>query len=193
VFDLEQQTGAGVVDEGEHLGEAGHSDPGELRTFPPTGVEGGDLGGVHSGDGSVGAVGVERAGVRGAVDGGVVHDDELAVGAHVHVGLDHVRALVDAGHERGDRVLRPFCGGASVRDDQGRDAGEVGTAAVGGTSASGTDEIVSGPGTDPGARPRVGCGGHEGDGHVSTPPWGLRIGGRAAAWLTDYRVRWRPD
>ena len=162
VLDLEQQSRAGVVDEGEHLGEAGHADGGEFLTLPASGIERGDLGGVHSGDAAVGPIRVERAGVRGAVDGGVVHDDQLAVGAHVHIGLDHVRALVDAGHERRDRVLRPCFGRASMGDDQGRDAG---AGRIGAVRCCGVDGAA-------GRRSGGRC--HEGDGHVRTPPRRLR-------------------
>ena len=163
MLDLEQQTGAGVVGEGEHLGETGHTDPGEFLTFPASGIERGDLGGVHAGDAAVLTIRVQGAGVGGAIDGRVVHDHELTVGAHVDVGLDHVCALVDAGDERGDRVLRPVGGRTSVCDDQGRDP-----------NAGGIDHGIGDAGAEVAGRV-IGGGGGEGDGHFRTPPRRLRV------------------
>ncbi|GEB23741.1 hypothetical protein BAU01nite_24740 [Brevibacterium aurantiacum] len=45
-------------------------------------------------------------------------DDEVAVFVHVDVDLDHVRTLIDAGDEGGDRILGMLLGRSSVSDDQ---------------------------------------------------------------------------
>ena len=149
--------------EGEHLGETGHADPGEFLTFPASGIEGGDLGGIHAGDAAVFAVRVQGAGVGGAIDGGVVHDHELTVGTHVDVGFDHVGALVDAGDESRDRVLRPIGGRTSVCDDQRRDS-----------NSGRVDHGAGGAGAEVAGRGIRGGGG-EGDGHFRTPPRRLRV------------------
>src|SRR5699024_12657842 len=55
----------------------------------------------------------------GAVEGGVVDDRVLSVGAEVHIALEPVRALGDAATEGGHGVLGRHGGGAAVPDDHG--------------------------------------------------------------------------
>ena len=60
--------------------------------------------------------------VGGAVDGGVVDDDQLVVGGQPDVELDGAEAEIDGVVEAGDGVFRGFEAGAAMADDLGMEA-----------------------------------------------------------------------
>jgi hypothetical protein len=95
----------------QRLGEGG-DDAG----FGPVGVNGAGVEGLEFGQGHVG----HGAGaVGGAVNGGVVNDDQLAVGREMDIELDDGQAEVDGVLEAGEGVLRGFGTSATMANDLG--------------------------------------------------------------------------
>src|SRR5699024_2068020 len=77
--------------------------------------------GVELGAGEVADRPGAQRGVRGGgtVDGLVVHDHHLPVGAEVHIALQQLRPVLEGAAEGGEGVLRRMGGGAAVADDAG--------------------------------------------------------------------------
>src|SRR3989304_1096475 len=73
---------------------------------------------IQSLEGADGVRGHRAAAVGRPVNGGVVNDDEMTVGAALHVQFYDVRAEINRRPEGGEGVLRRDRGGPSVGDDK---------------------------------------------------------------------------